>query len=133
MLETYTLDRFNEDLVACQSFLRRANDLLNKSNNTSSLLTDFERLNLSLFKAEVSTFINGFPFKGFYFPINFLEGVQVDFSRLADWMTLKEVKDLDNLIERYAKFNGYADQIVSMMDKAITEGLTNHSISMVNT
>lgn len=36
-----------------------------------------DRLNLEFFTGELKTFIDGFPFHGFYFPVSYLEGVQV--------------------------------------------------------
>lgn len=125
MLEIFTKDRFKEDLVACKSFAFRADTLLQGSH-----LSDFDRLNLKLLTAELDTFIDGFPFQGYFFPVNFLEGVQVDFQRLADWMNLEEEKDFENLIDRYGKFDQYADQIIAMMKKAIREKYVNHACSM---
>ena len=46
-------------------------DLLNSTTDAT------DRLNLEFFAGELKTFINGFPFHGFYFPISYLEGVQV--------------------------------------------------------
>jgi hypothetical protein len=41
------------------------------------------------------------PFPGFHFPINYMEGVQVDFQKLAtDWALLETVQDYENLITR---------------------------------
>ncbi len=40
-------------------------------------------------------------FPGFHFPINYMEGVQVDFQKLAtDWALLETVQDYENLITR---------------------------------
>ncbi len=40
-------------------------------------------------------------FTGFHFPINYMEGVQVDFQKLAtDWALLETVQDYENLITR---------------------------------
>ncbi len=126
MLETFTVERFEEDLVACNSFVDRAKALLSED-----AITENQRLNLNLFVCEVSTFVDGFNFKGFYFPINFLEGVQIDFQRLADWMSFKSTKDYTNLITRYEKFAAYADQLIVMLDRGVSEGYVNHAISMV--
>ena len=43
-----------------------------------NLTTDStDLLNLKFFMGELKTFIDGFPFHGFYFPVSYLEGVQV--------------------------------------------------------
>ena len=47
-------------------------EFLKKTNKYLNLTKDPDiRLNLELFKAELQTFIEGFSFKGFYFPIRF--------------------------------------------------------------
>ena len=72
-----------------------------------------------------------FHFDRFCFPINNIEGPQVDFARLADWMSLKTVTDFDNLLERYEKFPAFADQVCEMLRLAVNEKRTNHEVTMV--
>ena len=53
-------------------FLKKTNKYLNMTKDPDI------RLNLELLKAELQTFIEGFPFKGFYFPIKYdLKGMKV--------------------------------------------------------
>ena len=52
-------------------FLKKTNRYLDKTTDPDI------RLNLELLKAELQTFIEGFPFKGFYFPIKYdLKGIK---------------------------------------------------------
>ena len=37
---------------------------------------------------------------GFYFPINYMEGVQVDFERLAEWTSFDSKQDYLDIINR---------------------------------
>ena len=46
-------------------FLKKADKYLQTETDPNT------RLNLRLFRAELLTFIEGFPFKGFYFPVRF--------------------------------------------------------------
>ena len=39
---------------------------------------------------------------GFYFPINYMEGVQVDFERLAEWTSFDGKQDYLDIINRYS-------------------------------
>ena len=80
ILETFTEDRFTSDLAFCEGILSiivfilssifswsetrvRVEGFKNQTTDESSLL------NLQFLEAELQTFIDGFLFKGFYFPI----------------------------------------------------------------
>ena len=91
-LEQFTVQRFQEDFNTSKAFLQRADALV--------ALEEGAREEMEFFKAEVETFVEGFPHKGFYFPINYMEGVQVDFQRLAEWATLAEEKDYMDVVSR---------------------------------
>lgn len=123
-LEIYTEQRFQDDAASCQTFKSRAEALLPTK-------TDPEvNLNLRFFIAELDTFISGYPFKGFYYPMSYLEGVQVDFERYSSWASLESVKDYEDVIARYSKFSSLAQSIVEMMRISIGAKLTNHAVSM---
>ena len=40
-------------------------------------------------------------FIGFYFPVNYMEGVQVDFQKLAEWTSFDSKQDYLDLIQRF--------------------------------
>jgi len=94
-------------------------------------VTEEEALNLKLFLAELDTFIDGYECQGFLFPVNYMEGVHIDFQRLAEWVPLESVKDFDDMIARYRKFSAHADQIVGVLKEGVKRGRTNHAVSMV--
>jgi len=124
-LEMFTEERFEEDYDSCQGFLERAENLYETIEDPGT------KLNLRFFIAELETFINGYPYRGFYYPMNFLEGVQVDFVKLTSkWPTLDTVKDYEDVIARYRKFFKLAEQIVTMMRSGMERKMTNHAISM---
>ena len=124
-LETFTLERFSEDLETCKEFSSKCADLLSKER------TEVERLNLCLLKAELDTFIAGHEFKGFMFPINYMEGLHADFERLAGWVSPTQAKDFEDIIERLRAFETQADQVVGVMQAAVKEGRTLHRVSLV--
>jgi len=123
-LETFTLERFSEDLETCKEFSSKCADLLSKER------TEVERLNLCLLKAELDTFIAGHEFKGFMFPINYMEGLHADFERLAGWVSPTQAKDFEDIIERLRAFETQADQVVGVMQAAVKEGRTLHRVSL---
>lgn len=67
----------------------------------------------------------------FYHPINNIEGVQIDFSNLADWMNLKSITDYENLLKRFRKFPDLVGQICGILKLAVQENRTNHNCTMV--
>jgi len=124
VLETFTEERFAKDLECCEEFIKRTNALL------ESVTDATDRLNLEFLIAEISTFTDGYRFKGFYFPLNYMEGVHIDFQRIPEWATPSSVKDYEDLLTRYKAFPAYAQQIVDMMRMGIKNKLTNHAVSM---
>ncbi len=67
----------------------------------------------------------------FLFPLNYMEGVHIDFQRLCEWVTFKTTKDLDDMIRRFKGFGKQADSIVEVLKEGVRLGKTNHAISMV--
>lgn len=81
VLESITEQRYLEDYQTCSTFLEKAKVLLESTTEYS------DRENLEFFISEVSTFTEGYQHGGFYFPLNYMEGLHVDFVRLAEWAT----------------------------------------------
>jgi len=123
-LETFTFERFADDLYSSEDFLLQAEDLLNSTTD------ERDRLNLEFFKGELKPYIEGFPFHGFYYPVSYLEGVQVDFQRLSEWVSLDTIEDYRDLTKRYYAFGDYMAQLIGMLRRGIKEGQTNHNVSM---
>ena len=123
LLEEFTEARFEADFEACKVFLARAKAL-------AEVVDSAQKEELEFFEAEVGTFVEGFSQGGYFFPINYMEGVQVDFQRLTEWAPPNDQRDFENVIARYKLFPAYIQQIVGVMQKAISRGLTNHECSM---
>ena len=45
-------------------------------------------------------------------------------------MTFESVKDYEDLIDRYNLFEGYASQVIRMMQGAVSQGMVNSNASM---
>ena len=93
-----------EGMSFATDFLLRTEDLMEQTSDEDILL------NLEFLRLELLTFIDGFPFKGFYFPISYLEGVQVDFQKLIEWTSFESGEDYIDLIARYRQFTTYIHQ-----------------------
>jgi len=123
-LEIFTEKRFIEDVATCKSFLKRTEKLSNLK------ISMEQRFKINCLKNQLETFIDGFPHKGFYFPVSSLEGVQVEFTDLAKWSSPKTFNDYIAILERYHAFFDYVSQVIKMMQKGIENGLTNHKEAM---
>ena len=60
-LEDYSPSRFEEDNRICEGYLA---ELAKIQEEVGASLSETERLNLRLFKAELETFTSGYKFKG---------------------------------------------------------------------
>ena len=114
------------ELTFILEFLLRVEHTLAQTDDEEVLL------NLQFLKKELETFIDGFDFKGFFFPVKYafnywlkkyeetnifhiyLEGIQVDFQKLASWTTFESLSDYQDLISRYNLFEAYAFQGLSV-------------------
>ncbi|XP_040565641.1 uncharacterized protein [Lepeophtheirus salmonis] len=123
-LEDFTLTRFEENVQQCKKFLIKAEEL------SSTIENDNDRVTLKIFANQLETFIDGSEFQGYFYPVCYLEGVQIDFQRLAEWASPKSRKDFEDLIKRYQKFDKYSEQIIEMLKLAVLEGKVYHKISM---
>ncbi|CAB4063337.1 GUF1 [Lepeophtheirus salmonis] len=124
VLEDFTLTRFEENVQQCIKFLIKAEEL------SSTIENDNDRVTLKIFANQLETFIDGSEFQGYFYPVCYLEGVQIDFQRLAEWASPKSRKDFEDLIKRYQKFDKYSEQIIEMLKLAVLEGKVYHKISM---
>ena len=79
---------------------------------------------------------------------SYLEGVQVDFQRLAEWTTFENVSDYEDLIARYNLFDQYVQQskqftsysiyqlikssplVIKMLQTAVEQKMTYNNVSM---
>ena len=61
-----------------------------------------------------------------------MEGVHIDFQRLAEWVSFDTVKDYEDMIIRYEKFGQQADQLISVLKEGVKTGMVNHAISMAS-
>ena len=124
VLENWTEDRFSEDNKTCLAFLERASRLMSTSQN------DRDKESLEFFVSELTIFTAGHRHGGFYFPLNYMEGAHVDFSRLAEWAAPATVKDYKDIVQRYIKFPGQVDQFIQTMRSGIEKKMTNNAVSM---
>eukprot|EP00091_Calanus_sinicus_P003324 TRINITY_DN13492_c0_g1_i1.p1 TRINITY_DN13492_c0_g1~~TRINITY_DN13492_c0_g1_i1.p1 ORF type:complete len:153 (+),score=39.47 TRINITY_DN13492_c0_g1_i1:50-508(+) len=96
VLEDFSEERYAEDYKSCNNFKKTATELLKTTNDQDDLL------NLEILIAELTTAIEGYSLKGFYFPITYLGGIHTEFQKLAQ--TPVSVEDLQDILARYKAF-----------------------------
>lgn len=95
-------------------------------------LSEQNRLNYELFLLKLEQGIKGFPFKGYYMPIDQMDGIQNDFHRTIEMMPFKKEKDYENYLSRLNAFPTYIDQIITLMKMGVEEGYTKPKIAMLD-
>ncbi|KAB7497565.1 hypothetical protein Anas_03160 [Armadillidium nasatum] len=113
-------------LNRCQQFLAQANEL------EPTLTDDADIANIEVLKYELETYINFYYLKGFYLPMNFLEGPQLDMELLFGWMLKNTTDDYYKMLSRLEKIPLRNKQIIDLMTSGVENNITYHAVSMRN-
>lgn len=105
-------------------------DVLKKLDAFDAAKLDAEdRLNLALFRRELETQIEAYPFRWHLVPLDQREGIQ-DENALADALTFRTVKDFDDWIARLRAFPAYMQQTIALMREGIKARIVQPKIAM---
>ncbi|XP_035217073.1 uncharacterized protein LOC118190472 [Stegodyphus dumicola] len=124
-LQEYSLDSFAKRKKKCKMFLEEAIQYASHVKEDNEL-----KENLQLFIDELSNYIKGLDAKGYVFPINYLEGVQLEFVRLIELMKFENERDYRNLFARYGGLAGQFLDMIQVMQEGMRTGMTYHPVSM---
>ncbi|KFM67210.1 hypothetical protein X975_18232, partial [Stegodyphus mimosarum] len=124
-LQEYSLDSFAKRKKQCKKFLEEAIQYASHVKEDNEL-----KENLQLFIDELSSYIKGLDAKGYVFPINYLEGVQLEFVRLIELMQFENERDYRNLYARYGGLAGQFLDMIQVMQEGMRTGMTYHPVSM---
>ena len=126
------------DDLSLESFRRRekaAEELLNeleeaKKDDPSASM----RLNYTLLEMEIKQYLSGMKFKSFLFPLNQLEGPQMDFPRLISWMKTDTATQYKKILSRFEHFPFQISHMIELLNYGVSEGYTMaiESISVVS-
>ena len=119
-LASYT--RRQED---AKDFLAEVLDLIEV---TPTSMNDLS-LNLELLKEDLQSFVDGVRFKPYLFPLNQLEGPQLDFPRLISYMKTNTVEDYEKILSRFRQFPQQIEESIHLLEEGMRIGITMHSIS----
>ena len=125
-LDEMSLPSYSRRRDAGQSFLDEIKTLLQSESPTDQAT----RLNLNLLKIDLESVIQGSEFHTYTFPINQLEGPQVDFPRLVKWAKKDNIDDYNKLFQRLRLFPRQIDETITLLKVGIEEKRTMHTISI---
>ncbi|XP_076321638.1 uncharacterized protein LOC143231038 isoform X2 [Tachypleus tridentatus] len=123
-LDSYSLQSFQKRKMDAVNFLQKAQNL------TLLVQEESTRLNLKVFISDLKTYVEGMDEQGYFYPINSLEGVQLNLKSLVGSMQFQTVDDFWMLISRYRAVKQKVEEIIELLKEAIRQGRTNHAISM---
>ncbi|XP_063875992.1 uncharacterized protein LOC135108991 [Scylla paramamosain] len=125
-LDSYSMQHLHQRKAKCEEFLQRAHDIDASSLSPEDLIT------LKVFKEEMITYIQNFPYKKYFAPVTFLVGPQNDFKKMVEkQMVLVSYNDYQKLLSRYGEFPRQAQEILTLLRENIENGIMPSNWSMV--
>ncbi|XP_050716604.1 uncharacterized protein LOC126998670 isoform X2 [Eriocheir sinensis] len=125
-LDSLSMKHFESRKAKCEEFLQRAYEI------DTSLLSPDDLVNLKVFKDEMITFIDNFPYMKYYAPVNLMDGPQINFRNMVQkQMVLQEYNDYQKLLSRYGEFPRQAQEILALLKGNIESGLMPSNWSLV--
>ncbi|CAG0890148.1 unnamed protein product, partial [Darwinula stevensoni] len=125
-LDSWSFDSLNGRLNAVEKFKERIHEL-----QSGEDLTKMDKDNLECFEEDLRLFIEGFKFKGYLYPVNFIEGPQVDLDRMInEWTKYEDEADYTMLLSRFRQIPQQLQEVELILDEGIRSNLTLHKLSL---
>ena len=122
-LNNMSLNSYIERADNIRMFLKRLNELKRVEGDQTLAL------NIRLLKEDMEQYLSGMKFKSYVWPVNNMEGPQVDYSNILSIMRNVTVDDMMNIVARMRLFPRQINEIISLMEEGIRLGLTMHKVS----
>ncbi|XP_062603791.1 uncharacterized protein LOC134265583, partial [Saccostrea cucullata] len=85
---------------------------------------------LLLVKDQLQTFLAGMKHKGWYFPINFMDGLHADIPKVMSMCPTKTEEDVRNLNKRIEGYGQKARSCVQILKEGVKNGYVFHLLSI---
>lgn len=92
-------------------------------------LSETDRLNLTLFRKQYQTEVDGYAYRWHFVPMTHRDGIQ-EANSLADSLRFEKVKDYEDWIARLQAFGTYMDQTIALMQAGVEAGLVQPKVVM---
>merc|ERR1712088_370745 len=123
LVEDFSMEGILAKGEKCQEFLDRScllGDQAKKSSTTA--------MHKNIFETELRTCVSGMVHKGFLLPpINFLEGLQIEYPRLVSdrkKTPLRSLKDYEDLLARLKLLPQMVNQVEALLREGVKQGVT---------
>uniref|UniRef100_A0A0P4WH25 DUF885 domain-containing protein n=1 Tax=Scylla olivacea TaxID=85551 RepID=A0A0P4WH25_SCYOL len=126
-LDSYDKYRLQQRKAKCEKFLQRANKIDAASLSPEDLIT------LKVFKEELNTYVQNFPYKKYYIPVTFLTGPQSSLKYLMEKLViLDSYNDYEKLLLRYGDFPRQGQEILTLLRENMKDNIMPSNWSMVS-
>ena len=127
-LDEMNLNSYLRRKNEAEIYLKEATDILERASKENAEKSTL--LNLNLLKTDLEQFINGATYQPYLWPINQLEGPQLDFPRLLSWMKTDSKDNMQKIISRLRLFPLQINEMIKLMKEGIRLGKTMHRVSV---
>ena len=124
-LDDLSIDTFERRKAEVYQFLRKINE------TDSAPLTSELSLSIKLLKADLEQYLAGMRFQSYLFPVNQLEGPQIEFPQLLSWMKFNTSNDYEKALSRFKHFPLQIDQIIALLKHGIDQNIAMVKVSVV--
>ena len=127
-LDEMSLNSYFRRRDEAKFFLEELKNILKASKTESHSST--VALNLNLLEADLNQYISGLKLQTYLWPLNRLEGPQIDFPRLLSWMKKETINDVNKIIDRMRQFSQQIYETIQLLKEGVRIGLTMHKVSV---
>ncbi|XP_011427109.3 uncharacterized protein [Magallana gigas] len=120
-IDTKAFLSFESDV---SKLIKKAEEIQMK-NLSSSAKTD-----LLLMKDQIQTFQKGMKYKGWYFPINFMDGLHADVPKVINMSPTHTEEDFRNLNKRIECYGKKAKSCIQVLKEGVENGYVQHRFSV---
>lgn len=120
-VDTKAFLSFESDI---SKLMKKADDI--QLNNLSSSA----KIDLHLMKDQLQTFQKGMKYKGWYFPINFMEGLHADIPKVISTSPTNTEEDFRNLNKRIECYGKKAKSCIQILKEGVENGYVQHRYSV---
>ena len=86
-------------------------------------------LNIKVLRDDIEGYLSGVKFMPYLWPLNNMEGPQINFPRLIGEMSTESVNDVSNIIQRMRLFRQQITETIALLNEGIRLGIVMNKVS----
>ncbi|CAG0913987.1 unnamed protein product [Notodromas monacha] len=125
-LQSYSQSAFESRKEVCTDYIAKAENLAKDLSHPDDIL------NCKLFVAELNEYNSNLKYKGYVFPVSYLDGIQVELATVVnEWMAYDSAENYKALLETFrSAVPKQANEIIDLMNAGISCGMVSHAESV---